>query len=234
MKAIALPATLGGHPETGSGGGVHFRLQVVFLWPTSINKNRGWFEYPETSWNFSWRGHLRCSATIWPLVQCTSFKTRSQMTRLGGWESREIEAYGSQIKAVSYTHNYIVIYIILLVCHARHSVYVFVYIIHTCYIHINMICTVCTYIHVLHASSTFGSWQGFIMQADSYPELHQPAFLPAKLAILARAFLNYLWLSLLPDLHPWMVRSWGEATKTMMGHTTLNSLWFIICGHIPS
>lgn len=111
--------------------------------------NRGWFEYPETSWNFSWRGHLRCSATIWPLVQCTSLKARSQMTRLGGWESREIEAYGSQIKAVSYTHNYIVIYIILLVCHARHSVYVFVYIIHTCYIHINMICTVCTYIHVL-------------------------------------------------------------------------------------
>eukprot|EP00435_Cladocopium_sp_Y103_P036799 s939_g9.t1 len=38
---------------------------------------------------------------------------------------------------------------------------------------------------------------GFIMQADSYPELHQPAFLPAKLAILARAFLNYLWLSIM-------------------------------------
>ena len=36
---------------------------------------------------------------------------------------------------------------------------------------------------------------GFILQAESYPELHQPAFLPAKLAILARAFLNYLWLS---------------------------------------
>lgn len=36
---------------------------------------------------------------------------------------------------------------------------------------------------------------GFILRAEDYPELHQPAFLPAKLAILARAFLNYLWLS---------------------------------------
>ena len=36
---------------------------------------------------------------------------------------------------------------------------------------------------------------GFISRPEEYPELHQPAFLPAKLAILARAFLNYLWLS---------------------------------------
>ena len=47
-------------------------------------------------------------------------------------------------------------------------------------------------VHVAHLST------GFILQAESYPELHQPAFLPAKLAILARAFLNYLWLSNLP------------------------------------
>ena len=65
-------------------------------------------------------------------------------------------------------------------------------------------------------SLTFGSWQGFIMQADSYPELHQPAFLPAKLAILARAFLNYLWLSLLPDLHQWYATA-GRTAKIRMG-----------------
>ncbi|CAK8991240.1 2-acylglycerol O-acyltransferase 2-A (Acyl-CoA:monoacylglycerol acyltransferase 2-A) (MGAT2-A) (Monoacylglycerol O-acyltransferase 2-A) [Durusdinium trenchii] len=36
----------------------------------------------------------------------------------------------------------------------------------------------------------------FVLRPQDYPELHQPAFLPAKLAILARAFLNYLWLSI--------------------------------------
>ena len=105
------------------------------------------------------------------------------------------------------------------------------------------------YTHI-YVSLTFGScWQSFIMQADSYPELHQPAFLPAKLAILARAFLNYVWLSLLPDLHPRMARNWGRATKITMGrnmaisrpkdgdlyitfnHITLNDLRVLNSGH---
>ncbi|CAJ1403072.1 unnamed protein product [Effrenium voratum] len=35
-----------------------------------------------------------------------------------------------------------------------------------------------------------------ILRPQEFPELHQPAFLPAKLAILLRAFLNYVWLSI--------------------------------------
>ena len=74
--------------------------------------------------------------------------------------------------------------------------------------------------HFCHPVPT---WRGYILKAEQYPELHQPAFLPAKLAISARAFLNYVWLSILPLIS--FQNSWKVNLKYLNRTLWKESVW---------
>ena len=60
-------------------------------------------------------------------------------------------------------------------------------------------------------SSLAPTRRGYILKAAAHPELHQPAFLPAKLAILARAILHCARLSVLPAYDSTSVAAYDDS-----------------------